>query len=89
MKKSITTNSPELSPGDLRESGAMLYSTATLLRQAFGIVCMFNDLTPSPMSESELKTFAQHFDVVHKTCGTFSRSLFDYAGKIQSDATKS
>lgn len=88
MKKQLTKVNPsQLSSQDVVESGYMLESAATLMRQSFGIVCMFNDLSPEPMSESELKSFAQNFDIVHKTCRTFARALFDYAKKV--DESKS
>lgn len=84
MKKPVLDKS-KLSSGDVLESGYMLQACATLMRQSFGIVCMFNDLAPDSMSESELKTFAQHFDVVHKVCRTYSQALFEFSQKLKDE----
>ena len=71
----------KMDPSDIQEAANMLHACSTLLRQSFGIVCMFNDIQDNPMSESELKSFAQNFDVVHKTCNVFSAALFAFAKK--------
>lgn len=92
MKKSqipATVDKSRLSSGDVIEAGYMLEACATTMRQSFGVISMFNDLSPNPMSESELKTFAQHFDVVHKTCRTYARALFDFANKMKDEKTAS
>lgn len=86
MKKTALDKS-KLSSGDVLESGYMLEACATLMRQSFGIVCMFNDLAPDAMSDSELKTFAQHFDIVHKACRVYAKALFDFSQKLK-DETK-
>lgn len=81
--KKLSVSESNLNPTDLIESGNMLHATATLLRQSFGIVCMFNDLTPNPMSDSELKAFAQNFDIVHKTCLAYAREITSKGRSLQ------
>lgn len=62
----------------------MLQATGTLLRQAFGIICLTNSLQSNPMSDSELKSFAQSFDLVHKTCNSFGAALREFVSNRNS-----
>lgn len=78
---SINLDPTKMSFTDLVEGAYMLQATGTLLRQAFGIISLTNSLQENPMSDSELKSFAQSFDLVHKTCNTFGVALRDYANK--------
>lgn len=73
----------KLNPTDLIESACMLDATATCMRQSFGIICMFNDLAANPLSESELKNFAQNFDVVHKILRSYGKELFTKGQTLQ------
>lgn len=66
---------------DLLEGAYMLQASATLLRQAFGIVSMTNTLLDKPLSDKDLQEFAKNFDLVHKTIGVFVSGLKDYIEK--------
>lgn len=63
---------------DFVEGYYMLISAACLLRQSFGIISMTNSLLESPLSESDLKSFANQFDIVHKTINVVSAGLQKY-----------
>lgn len=81
-----TTGSVALDPSkmdirDLVEGVHMIDATCTLLRQSFGIVSLTNSLSESPMSDSELKSFANQFDLVHKTLSVMRNSLAAYVSK--------
>lgn len=60
---------------DLAEASYMAEASATLLRQSFGIVVMFNSLQEHPMSDDELKNFAKEFDLVHNTVRSIAAGI--------------
>lgn len=85
-----STGSAEVDPkkmdtSDLLEAAYMLQASATLLRQSFGIVSMTNTLLDSPLEDRDLKEFAKHWDVVHKTLGVFVKGLKDYLNTRSKD----
>lgn len=82
---SLSVDPSKMDSRDLAEGYYMLISAACLLRQSFGIVAMTNSLLKSPLSESDLKSFANQFDVVHKTLNSVSAGLKDYLDKRISD----
>lgn len=75
---SLAVDPTKMDDRDLCEGAYMLQATGTLLRQAFGIVSLTNTLQKNPMSDSELKSFAQNFDVVHKTVNVMGAALMEY-----------
>lgn len=82
---SISLDPSKMSYSDIIEGAYMLQATGTLLRQAFGIVCMTNSLQDNPMSDAELKAFGQNFDLVHKTVNVMGKALFEYAKNLPKD----
>lgn len=88
-KKSKQSGNLSLDPSkmdtrDLVEGYYMLLSAACLLRQSFGIISMTNSLLESPLSESELKSFANQFDIVHKTINVVGAGLQKYINERKS-----
>lgn len=75
---SVALDPTKMDTRDLVEGYYMLIAGCTLLRQDFGIVAMTNSLLKDSLSESELKSFANQFDIVHKTLNTFASGLKDY-----------
>lgn len=75
---SVSLDPSKMDTRDLVEGFYMLLAGCTLLRQDFGIVSMTNTLLKKPLSDSELKSFANQFDIVHKTLNTFASGLKDY-----------
>lgn len=80
----VSLDPSKMDDRDLIEGAYMLQATGTLLRQAFGIISLTNSLHDNPMSDSELKSFAQSFDLVHKTCNSFGAALRDFVSKRSS-----
>lgn len=76
----------KMDSSDLLEAAYMLQASATLLRQSFGIVSMTNTLLDSPLDDKDMKEFAKHWDVVHKTIGVFVKGLKDYLETRSKDA---
>lgn len=75
---SVSVDPRKMDTRDLVEGYYMLVACATLLRQAFGIVGLTNTLLESPLTESELKSFANQFDLVHKSVNTVAQGLKVY-----------
>lgn len=75
---SVPFDPSKMDTRDLVDGYYMLIAGCTLLRQDFGIVAMTNSLLKDPLSESELKSFANQFDIVHKTLNTFASGLKVY-----------
>lgn len=71
----VSLDPSKMDDRDLIEGAYMLQAAGTLLRQAFGIISLTNSLQDNPMSDSELKSFAQSFDIVHRTCNSFGEAL--------------
>lgn len=86
QKSNLKVDPSKLNPTDLIESACMLDATATCMRQSFGIICMFNDLAANPLSEAELKNFAQNFDVVHKILRAYGKELFTKGKSLQAES---
>lgn len=75
---SVVVDPRKMDTRDLIEGYYMLIACATLLRQAFGIVSLTNTLLESPLAENELKSFANQFDLVHKSVNTVAQGLKVY-----------
>lgn len=74
----VSVDPRKMDTRDLVEAYYMLVACATLLRQSFGIVGLTNTLLESPLTESELKSFANQFDLVHKSVNTVAQGLKAY-----------
>lgn len=75
---SVSLDPTKIAKRDLVEAYYMLISSATLLRQSFGIVSLTNSLLDGSLTDSELKSFANQFDLVHKTLNSFASGLKVY-----------
>lgn len=75
---SVAIDPRKIDTRDLVEAYYMLIACATLLRQSFGIVGLTNTLLESPLTESELESFANQFNLVHKTVNTVAHGLKVY-----------
>lgn len=74
----VSLDPSKMDTRDLIEGYYMLISAACLLRQSFGIISMTNSLLESSLTQSELKSFANQFDIVHKTINVVSAGLKGY-----------
>lgn len=75
---SVALDPRKMDTRDLVEGYYMLVAAATLLRQAFSIVAVTNSLLDEPLKDSDLKSFGNQFDIVHKTINTVAAGLKVY-----------
>lgn len=75
---SVAMDPRKMDTRDLFEGYYMLVAAATLLRQAFSIVAVTNSLLDDPLKESDLRSFGNQFDIVHKTINSVAAGLKVY-----------